>query len=108
MQRIKHVELVTELLLSIDSGEPLHKKAKLNDVIKGGEFSPGDLIAASTHLKRAINIAFTILPDLKTTRFRQLTDFYSLVLLFHELRSEGLGVSTHGSQRNALELRVET
>ncbi len=102
MQRMKHVELVTELLLSIDVGEPLHKKAKLNDVIKGGGLSPGDLAAATTHLKRAINITFSILPDLKTTRFHQLADFYSLVLLFHELRSEGLAVSTHGSQRNAL------
>jgi len=102
IQRMKHVELLTELLLSIDVGEPLHKKTKLNDVIKGGALSHGDLAVASTNLKRAINLTFTILPDLKTTRFRQLADFYSLVLLLHELRAEGLAVSTHGSHRNAL------
>jgi 5-methylcytosine-specific restriction endonuclease McrA len=99
---MKHVELVTELLLSIDCGEPLHKKAKLNQVIKGGAVSPGDLNIAGAHLKTAVNVTFQVLPDLKTTRFRQLADFYSLVLLFHELRSEGLAVSLHDSRRNAL------
>ena len=102
MQRMKHVELVTELLLSIDIGGPLHKKAKLNDVLKGGGLSHGEIKAASAHLKRAVNITLSILPDIKTTRFHQLADFYSLVLLFHELREEGLAVSTHDSKRNTL------
>ena len=102
MQRMKHVELVTELLLSIDAGGPLHKKSKLNDVLRGGGLSHGELTAASARFKRAINITFSILPDIKTTRFHQLADFYSLVLLFHELREEGLAVSTHDSKRNAL------
>lgn len=43
-----------------------------------------------------------ILPQLKATRFSQLADSYTLVLLLHRLRDEGLAVNGHSSTRNKL------
>lgn len=102
MQRMKHVELVTELLLAVHAGQPLNKKTKIDEVIRGNSLSAGDLAKAKANLKHALNVGMRILPNLKTTRFRQLADFYTLTLLLHRLRSEGVGITAHDSHKNAL------
>jgi hypothetical protein len=43
-----------------------------------------------------------VLPNLKETRFHQVADFYTLVLLLHRLRNEGMTVTAHESSRNRL------
>jgi 5-methylcytosine-specific restriction endonuclease McrA len=102
-QRMKHVELVTELLLAINLGMPLNKKTKIDEIIQGkGGPDAKTVSAASTSLHSAVNVLFTILPDLKTTRFRQLADFYTLVLLLYRYRQEGRSVTAHNSTRNLL------
>lgn len=102
MQRMKHVELITELLLSVNAGMPLNKKSKIDEVIRGGGLSSSEVAEASLALKQAIHVALVLLPDLRTTRFHRLADFYSLLLLLHRYRSEGLSVNAHNSVRNAL------
>lgn len=102
-QRMKHVELVTELLLSINAGMPINKKSKIDEVLRGkGLVDVGEVADAVKALRQAVGLVHHLLPDLRTTRFHRLADFYTLVLLLHRLRSEGLSVTTHNSARNRL------
>lgn len=102
VQRMKHVELITELLLSISAGRPLNKKTKIDEVIRGAALDQGELQDAAVRLRRALRLVVAILPDLKTTRFHNGVDFYSLALLFDEYKEEGKAVSARHSSRNAL------
>lgn len=102
IQRMKHVELITELLLAVASGTHLNKKTKIDEIIRGDAMDPRDLREASVGLKRALKLVGTILPDLKTTRLRQMADFYSLVMLVSGYRAENRSITAHDSSRNAL------
>lgn len=102
VQRMKHVEFVTELLLAIHAGMPLNKKSKIDEVIRGNGLTSTEVAKAARDLRSALNLALVILPDVRTTRFRRLADFYSLVLLLHTLRTEGMSVTAHNSARNQL------
>ncbi len=102
VQRMKHVELVTELLLSINAGQPLNKKTKIDEVIRGAAMNASELRDAAAALKSTLRLVGAVLPDLKTTRFHNGVDFYTLALLLHRYREEGKAVSAHHSQRNAL------
>lgn len=102
VQRMKHVEFVTELLLAINAGMPLNKKSKIDEVIKGDGLTTAEVAKASADLKSAVNLALVVLPDIRTTRFHRLADFYTLVLLLHRLRSEGMSITAHNGARNHL------
>lgn len=102
LQRMKHVELIVELLLAVNAGMPLNKKAKVDEIIRGASLAAPELKEASADVRRTLKLAEVVLPDLTTTRFRQVTDFYTLALLLHRYRQDGLSVSGHNSKRNAL------
>jgi len=102
IQRMRHVELMTELLLSVNAGSHLNKKAKLDDIIAGRGIEGPDLHMAAGHVTRAIHVLQAMLPNLRTTRFRQIADFYTLTMLLHTLREEGMTVTAHGGARNAV------
>lgn len=102
IQRMKHVELITELLLGINAGVHLNKKSKMDDIIRGKALGTEDLRQAAKDLERALKLTLVILPDLKTTRLRRLADFYSLVVLLHRYKEEGRTITAHDSNRNLL------
>lgn len=101
-QRMKHVELMSELLLAVNAGVPLNKKQKIDELIRGKGIAQAEVLRAANDVSRAIKIVRVILPDLKSVRFHQLADFYTLVLLVHRLREEGRAVTAHDSARNVL------
>jgi len=102
VQRMKHIELLTELLLSIHAGQPLNKKTKIDEIIRGAALETAELRDAADKLRRSLRLVEAVLPDLKTTRLHNGVDFYSLALLLHRYKEEGKAVSAHSSQRNAL------
>lgn len=101
-QRMKHVEFMTELLLAVNAGQPLNKKSKIDEIIKGAGLSTSDLTDATAKVRRAFGLVEAVLPDLKTTRFRNGSDFYTLALLLHSFKEEGKTITKHASERNAL------
>lgn len=101
-QRMRHVELMTELLLAVRAGLPLNKKKELDKIIQAGTLDSTELKTAVADLNRALEVLQIVLPDMKATRFRQIADFYTLVLLLHRLHSEDFAVSKHSSARNKL------
>jgi hypothetical protein len=102
VQRMKHIELMTELLLAVNAGQPLNKKLKIDEIIRGASPSHSDLKEAAASVRRAMGFVEAVLPDLRTTRFRNGSDFYTLALLMHRMWEEGKTITSHASTRNAL------
>jgi hypothetical protein len=44
----------------------------------------------------------TVLPDVKSTKFRQLIDFYLVTLVLHHLWGEDMTVTAHDKARNKI------
>lgn len=89
MSRMKHVELLCEIMLSIGSDDVINKKAAL-DKIMGKGLTSAQINSQRTKVVRVLNRIKTMFPKLKETRFRQLSDFYVLAVLISKYESEGL------------------
>lgn len=90
LSRMKHVELICELMLSMLQGDVLNKKTALDRVMATGSFDGRQLGKASRMVTAALNRVRRMFPRLKTTRLRQVTDFYSLVVLIGKFEQERL------------------
>jgi Protein of unknown function DUF262 len=78
ISRMKHVELVCELMLSLVQGDVLNKKTALDRVMATSSFDGRQLGKASRMVTATLNRVRRMFPQLKTTRLRQVTDFYTL------------------------------
>jgi hypothetical protein len=90
IKRMKHVELMSELLVSIHTGDVLNKKATLDPVMKANGVTSLQLAKARQKTITAMNRVSKMFPNLYTTRFKGLADFYSLVFLIYKFEEEGL------------------
>ena len=90
LSRMKHVELMCELMLSIAQGDVLNKKTALDRVMATSSFDGRQLSKASRMVATTLNRVRRMFPQLKSTRLRQVTDFYTLVILVAKFESEGL------------------
>ena len=100
--RMRHVELITELLLSINDDAPINKKQRLDEIIGGTGVPENDLKRAEVRLDKVFTIIDSVLPKLASTRFHQAADFYTLTLMLARLIGEGVAVNGHTSAKNAL------
>lgn len=106
MSRMKHVELICELMLSIHQGDVINKKAALDRVMKTDGFNARDISKASGRTITALNRVRRMFPKLYTTRLRQMTDFYTLTLLIAKFEAEGLILTDRRRNRLAWDLLV--
>lgn len=90
LSRMKHVELLCELMLSMVQGDVLNKKTALDRVMAATSFDGRQLAKASRMVTTTLNRVRRMFPHLKATRLRQVTDFYSLVVLIGKFEQEGL------------------
>jgi hypothetical protein len=102
ISRMKHVEVIMELLLGINAAAHLNRKAKLDEIIRGDGLSNEALTIATNKMQRIFSVVTNLLPDIRETRFHLLADFYSLVILLDNYREEGVTITAHDSKRNAL------
>jgi hypothetical protein len=96
---MRHVELIAELLLATNAKGPLQRKSELDRIIAGGGISQNELDQSKRELLAAMKIAFAMVPNIKSTRFRQISDFYTLVLLIASVKSEGKAISLKDVRR---------
>jgi 5-methylcytosine-specific restriction endonuclease McrA len=89
LARMKHIELICELMLSLDQGDVINRKSALDRVMSSQGLSSARTKSASRRAVTALNRVFRMFPRLKTSRLRQVTDFYSLVVLIAKLEREG-------------------
>lgn len=98
--RMKHVELMAELAYSIHRGDVIHKKAALDGVMADHRMTALRVHKAVEGAKTAVRRTFRLFPQLRTTRFRQLADFYTLVVLLAKFDRDGFVLTN--PRRNAL------
>jgi len=83
--RMKHVELICELMASIHSQGVINKKTALDSIIGGQTVDGKYLVNCSQQFVRTLNIVKKMLPDLRSTRFSNSAEFYSLFMLVWEM-----------------------
>jgi hypothetical protein len=90
ISRMKHIELICELMISIYQGDVINKKAALDKVMEANSFSESQTRTARNKTVQALNRVKRMCPDLAQSRFHQVSDFYSLVVLIAKFETEGL------------------
>lgn len=104
ISRMKHVELICELMLSMVQGDVLNKKTALDRVMKTQSFDGRQIGKANRLVTSALNRVRRMFPQLRTTRLRQVTDFYSLAVLIGKFEQEGLILTDRHRNRLAWDL----
>ncbi|HSV98792.1 MAG TPA: DUF262 domain-containing protein [Sedimentisphaerales bacterium] len=89
ISRMKHVELVCELMASIQAKGLINKKKALDGIIGGQSADPRRLRKIVQETTRVLNLMKKTFPDIRTTRFANSADFYSLFVLVWEMDQEG-------------------
>jgi hypothetical protein len=104
ISRMKHVELVSELMLSLVQGDVLNKKTALDRVMKAKSFDGRQIAKAARLVTTTLNRLQRMFPHLKNTRLRRVTDFYSLAVLIGKFEQEGLILTDRRRNRLAWEI----
>lgn len=86
--RMKHVELISELMVSAHAGDVINKKAALDKVMDSNSLTPNQVAKATEVTVKALKRTASIFPNLKQTRFHNISDFYSLVVLVMKFETE--------------------
>jgi hypothetical protein len=100
MARMKHVELVCELMVSAHTGNVINKKIALDHVLDADSFSDADTKKAVAKTTTALNRVKRLLPNIVSMRFNKLSDFYTLTILMAKFEAEKLVMAD--PKRNAL------
>lgn len=104
ISRMKNIELVSELMLSIHRGEPVNEKAALDAVMQSTELTVRQVASSVNRTKAAVRKTLKLLPNIKGTRYRKTSDFYTLVLLMSQFESQKLVLSDARRNRQAREV----
>lgn len=88
--RMKHVELICELMLTIYQGDLINKKAALDKMMDDKTLTMARAKQIEKKLIRTFRKVQQIFPHLNHTRFKQLSDFYSLSVLIYKFEEERL------------------
>ena len=86
ISRMKHIELVAELMISFYKCTLLDKKKALDATMAAGNVDVKELERAKKETVSVLNWITRYFPRLKTTRFSKRTDFYSLACLLWEFK----------------------
>ena len=106
ISRMKHIELVCELMASIQAKGLINKKTALDGVIGGHSFEPRTLRKTIQETIRILNLIKKMFPDIRTTRFSNSVDFYSLFVFLWEMDRDGWIMTDTRRNKQAQKLLV--
>jgi hypothetical protein len=106
LSRMKHDELVCELLVSICTRGLVHKKKVIDTVLSGESVNKASLNRSCRELSSTLGKIKKIFPRLMETRFTKPVDFYSLFMFFHELSEQGCVLDDPKRNKQAQELLI--
>lgn len=87
--RMKNVEFVSELLASIyQGGELLDKKRAIDGIMAGELKGSARLLRAKKEVIKLLGLVRKIFPELKTTRFSNSPEFYSLCMFVYQMQKD--------------------
>lgn len=93
IDRMKDVELVSELLASIVAGGPIHKKQAIDRAVGNQALNAHTLRKTVNEFTQTMGVIKRMLPTLKTTRFRNTSEFYTLFMVMWEMCQQKLVLS---------------
>lgn len=100
LSRMKHVEFICELMISIHQGDVINKKFLLDKIMSSDSLTDVQIKKTSERTVLVLNRVRKMFPKLYSTRFTKLADFYSLAVLISKFESEQLILTD--KQRNQL------
>lgn len=106
VSRMKHVELISELLASILFDGLLNKKKALDSIIGGDKTNARQLKGAVADLTRTLNRVHKMFPKLRETRFNNSVDFYSLFMFVWMLEKRGCILTDRRRNTQAQDLLI--
>ena len=106
ISRMKHVELICELMVSMHQGDVINKKTVLDRVMSANDVTPARTRMASKKVTRALNFVRRMFPNLHQTRFHQISDFYTLVVLISKFDTEKLILTDRRRNKLAWDLLI--
>ncbi|HEY0983599.1 HNH endonuclease family protein [Schlesneria sp.] len=104
IDRMRDVELVCELLASILAGGPIHKKQAVDKAVGNTATHSASLTKAIGEFSATLGSLKLMFPELRTTRFKNSAEFYSLFLVIWELHQQKLVMTDR--RRNQVAMRL--
>jgi 5-methylcytosine-specific restriction endonuclease McrA len=104
IDRMKGVELFSELLMSVQNGGPINKKTSLDRTIGNDAINGNTLHRLVGEVGRTVRLVKRMFPDLGETRFHNSVEFYSLFLLVWEMDKDRCVLSDR--KRNAIAFSI--
>jgi len=104
ISRMKHIELICELMVSAHTEGVTNKKAALDKVMDSDSIRGRDLDKAARLTVTCLNRLKRLFPKIFQTRFRQLSDFYSLAVLIQKFERQRLILTDRKRNRLAWDL----
>jgi hypothetical protein len=104
ISRMKHVELICELIVSIHNEDVINKKTALDKVMNSTSISGKHVKDVKEQCVKTLNRLGIMFPLLKTTRLCQLSDFYTLAMLIWKFEKSGFILTDKRRNRLAFDL----
>lgn len=95
VKRQKHVEFISELVLSIHNEGPIDRKKAIERSMESGVLKASQLNKSIKEFNETLKLLKRIFPDIVSTRFNGLADFYTLFMLVWSWRYLNKNVLTN-------------
>lgn len=92
LSRMKAIELILELMLSIKAEDVLDRKSSLDKIMGNNGINKNTLKRISNQTTATLDAVAYMFPLLHTTRFSKASDFYALSFVVWKLRNEGFNL----------------
>jgi hypothetical protein len=102
--RMKHVELICELMVSIYNEDVINKKTALDKVMNAKAITGKKIKEVQQQCVKTLNRLNSMFSQLKTTRLCKLSDFYSLAMLIWKFEKRGFILTEKRKNQLAFEL----
>lgn len=90
ISRMKHVELMCELIVAAHNEGVTNKKTALDKIMNSDSIRGRELDKAAQNTVTTLGRLKQMFPKLSQTRFKQISDFYTLAVLMQKFEREGL------------------
>ncbi|MCC6699831.1 MAG: DUF262 domain-containing protein [Candidatus Hydrogenedentes bacterium] len=107
IDRMKDVELVCELLASVASGTQINKKAAVDRAVGNLHINGNALRKNSSEVAATLNLIKRMFPAIQSTRFRNISEFYTLFMVVWEMSHQKLVLTDKRRNRIAQELLIK-
>lgn len=104
LERMKHVELVCELMLAAHTGALSNKKAAVDKAMSVDAMTQAQADKAAKRVQLVLNRIEKLFPKIGHTRFAHLADFYTLATLIEQFDGANLVLTDKRKNRLAADL----